>query len=177
MNRHFHTTLRALALAALAAAILVAWAMGNAWWLSFLARVAITATAALSLSYLIGQAGLVSFGHAAQVGLGHVLHLKASVRLRLAHGGDEFRADLQPQQIGQALGEVGAELLHRVQEALADFVGLQQGEAGAQRAGVFRADRADQDLASVAEADLLVPGRQAVAGCHPGIMAAGGLRK
>ena len=67
----------ALVLAALAAAILVAWAMGNAWWLSFLARVAITATAALSLSYLIGQAGLVSFGHAAQVGLGAYVALIA----------------------------------------------------------------------------------------------------
>ncbi len=72
---------------------------------------------------------------------------------------------------GQAFGLLGAELLHRVQEAHAHFVRLQQGEAGTQRHRVLGADRADQDVAAIAEADVLVPRGHAVAGGHFRIIA------
>ncbi len=48
---------------------------------ALIGRIAITAIAALSLSFLIGQAGLVSFGHAAPIGIG------AYTALILAEGG------------------------------------------------------------------------------------------
>jgi hypothetical protein len=58
-------------------------------------------------------------------------------------GGDqrEFAAGVRA---GQAFGLLAPKLLHRVQEALADFVRLQQAKPA--RHGTFGADRADQDL-------------------------------
>jgi branched-chain amino acid transport system permease protein len=66
------TPIRTVALAALffGAALLAAHLSGNSYWTSLVARTAMLALGALSLSFLIGQAGLVSFGHAAPVGLG-----------------------------------------------------------------------------------------------------------
>jgi branched-chain amino acid transport system permease protein len=57
-------------IALLGAAILLARLSGVPYWTTLIARIAITAMAALSLSFLIGQAGLISFGQAAPVGLG-----------------------------------------------------------------------------------------------------------
>lgn len=54
---------------------------GVSYLTSLIGRIAITSIAALSLSFLIGQAGLVSFGHAAPIGIG------AYVALILADGG------------------------------------------------------------------------------------------
>ena len=51
------------------------------------------------------------------------------------------------------------------------LVGLQQCESLAQRARVVRPDRADQEFASIAEAEFFVPGRQAVSGGHAWIVA------
>jgi branched-chain amino acid transport system permease protein len=66
------TPVRKAALAALlfGGALLAAYLSGNGYWISFVSRTAMLALGALSLSFLIGQAGLVSFGHAAPVGLG-----------------------------------------------------------------------------------------------------------
>lgn len=58
--------LTALFAAALAAAV---WS-GSGYAPTIIARTAILALAAVSLSFLIGQAGLVSFGHAAPLGIG-----------------------------------------------------------------------------------------------------------
>lgn len=55
---------------ALFAAMSVAQAAGAAYVTALVARIAITSIAAVSLSFLIGQAGLVSFGHAAPIGVG-----------------------------------------------------------------------------------------------------------
>ncbi|MGU3494768.1 branched-chain amino acid ABC transporter permease [Xanthobacteraceae bacterium A53D] len=52
------------------AALGVAYASGSTYWMATLARMAALALSAVSLSFLIGQAGLVSFGHAAPVGIG-----------------------------------------------------------------------------------------------------------
>ena len=56
--------------ALLAAAPFVAEAMGGAYLLSLLMRAMLLAIAAVSLDLLVGHGGLVSFGHAAFVGLG-----------------------------------------------------------------------------------------------------------
>jgi branched-chain amino acid transport system permease protein len=63
---------------------------------SLVARIAITSIAALSLSFLIGQAGLVSFGHAAPIGIG------AYVVLILAEGGTTDLALQLPLAFGVA---------------------------------------------------------------------------
>ncbi|MBB6309824.1 branched-chain amino acid ABC transporter permease [Xanthobacter tagetidis] len=57
-----------IALFALALAVAV-WS-GSGYAPTIIARTAILALAAVSLSFLIGQAGLVSFGHAAPLGIG-----------------------------------------------------------------------------------------------------------
>jgi len=56
--------------AALAAAPLVAQAAGAGYWVSLLTRVMIFAIAALGLDLALGVGGLVSFGHAAFMGIG-----------------------------------------------------------------------------------------------------------
>ncbi|MDE2579413.1 MAG: branched-chain amino acid ABC transporter permease [Hyphomicrobiales bacterium] len=66
---------------ALFAALATAQIAGAPYLTSLIGRIAITSIAALSLSFLIGQAGLVSFGHAAPIGIG------AYVALMLAAGG------------------------------------------------------------------------------------------
>ena len=78
---------------------------------------------------------------------------------------------------GQAFGLLHAQFLHRMQEALANLIRLQQHEGRAQRHGVLGADRADQHLATIGEVDFFVPRGHAVAGGHPGIIPATGLRK
>lgn len=56
--------------ALLAAVPLLATALGQPFWVTMATRVAIFALAALSLSFILGQGGLVSFGHAAPLGIG-----------------------------------------------------------------------------------------------------------
>ncbi len=56
--------------ALLALAPLVAHALGAGHWVSLLTRVMILAIAALSLDLILGLGGMVSFGHAAFVGIG-----------------------------------------------------------------------------------------------------------
>ena len=63
------------------AAVAFAQIAGTSYLTSLVGRIAITSIAALSLSFLIGQAGLVSFGHAAPIGIG------AYTALILAEGG------------------------------------------------------------------------------------------
>lgn len=58
--------LAALLLGAIAVAVL----SGQPFWLGIIARAAIFALAALSLSFILGQGGLVNFGHAAPFGIG-----------------------------------------------------------------------------------------------------------
>jgi branched-chain amino acid transport system permease protein len=48
----------------------VATAIGETFWITLATRMAIFALAALSLSFVLGQGGLVSFGHAAPIGIG-----------------------------------------------------------------------------------------------------------
>ncbi|MER2606710.1 MAG: branched-chain amino acid ABC transporter permease [Siculibacillus sp.] len=57
-------------LLALAAVIAAGQILGQSFWITLAARGAILALAALSLSFVLGQGGLVSFGHAAPFGLG-----------------------------------------------------------------------------------------------------------
>ncbi|MEJ1158036.1 branched-chain amino acid ABC transporter permease [Prosthecomicrobium sp. N25] len=56
--------------AALAAVPLLAQAAGQPFWTTMATRVAIFGLAALSLSFVLGQGGLVSFGQAAPFGIG-----------------------------------------------------------------------------------------------------------
>jgi hypothetical protein len=74
-------------------------------------------------------------------------------------------------RMGQALRHFQAQFLDRIQETLADFFRLQQRKSGAQRHRVAGADRTDQHLASIGQADHLVPGREAVAGSHGAMLA------
>jgi branched-chain amino acid transport system permease protein len=60
----------ALAFAVLAAVPAYAWAMDQPFYLDLFTRVMVFAIAALSLDLIIGYGGLVSFGHAAYLGLG-----------------------------------------------------------------------------------------------------------
>jgi branched-chain amino acid transport system permease protein len=55
---------------ALLLAILIGHVMGQTFWLTLIARGAIFAIAAVGLSFIVGQGGLVSFGHAAPFGVG-----------------------------------------------------------------------------------------------------------
>ncbi|MDI4664811.1 branched-chain amino acid ABC transporter permease [Xanthobacter autotrophicus] len=57
-------------MALLAAALALAYGLGSSYGAGLVTRTAILALAAVSLSFLIGQAGLVSFGHAAPLGIG-----------------------------------------------------------------------------------------------------------
>lgn len=68
--RRFAAHRTALILLAFAAALALAWATGSSHGAALVARTALLALAAASLSFLIGQAGLVSFGHAAPLGIG-----------------------------------------------------------------------------------------------------------
>lgn len=56
--------------AAMFVALFGAQAAGAGVWVALVARAAIFAIAALSLSFVLGQGGLVSFGHAAPMGMG-----------------------------------------------------------------------------------------------------------
>ncbi|MEZ5739370.1 MAG: branched-chain amino acid ABC transporter permease [Burkholderiaceae bacterium] len=49
---------------------LAAWYTGNPFWLDFATRVVILSMAAVSLNFILGYGGMVSFGHAAFFGLG-----------------------------------------------------------------------------------------------------------
>jgi branched-chain amino acid transport system permease protein len=60
----------ALIFAVFAAAPLVAQALGAGYWVSLLTRIMILAIATLSLDLVLGIGGMVSFGHAAFVGIG-----------------------------------------------------------------------------------------------------------
>ncbi len=60
----------ALLLAAMVAALAAAPLVADTYMLSLLARAMIFAIAALSLDFILGGAGLVSFGHAALMGIG-----------------------------------------------------------------------------------------------------------
>jgi hypothetical protein len=56
-------------------------------------------------------------------------------------------------------------------ETLLQRIRFQQREAGAQRFRVVGADRTDEQLASIRDADHFVPGGKAIAGCHAGMLA------
>jgi branched-chain amino acid transport system permease protein len=60
----------AVPILALAAVILAGEMLGQSFWLTLATRAAILGLAALSLSFVLGQGGLVSFGHAAPFGIG-----------------------------------------------------------------------------------------------------------
>ncbi len=60
----------ATAIVGLALVVAVAQATGQSFWITLAARAAILALAALSLSFVLGQGGMVGFGHAAPFGLG-----------------------------------------------------------------------------------------------------------
>ncbi len=49
---------------------MLAWGMGNQFYLDFSSRIVCLAIAAVSLNLILGYGGLVSFGHAAFVGIG-----------------------------------------------------------------------------------------------------------
>lgn len=70
IRRWRHAATLALALAALLALPLVAQALGQGFYISLMSRVLIYALAATSLNLLLGFGGMISFGHAAFVGLG-----------------------------------------------------------------------------------------------------------
>ncbi len=69
MSRHARLAALAL-LVLLAAAPAVSWWVGNAYVLALATRAAVLAVAAVSLQFVVGYAGLVSFGHAAFLGIG-----------------------------------------------------------------------------------------------------------
>lgn len=60
----------ALPILALAVVMLAGQALGQNFWLTLATRATILGLAALSLSFILGQGGLVSFGHAAPFGIG-----------------------------------------------------------------------------------------------------------
>jgi branched-chain amino acid transport system permease protein len=60
----------AVPILALALFIAAGQMLGQSFWLTLATRAAILGLAALSLSFILGQGGLVSFGHAAPFGLG-----------------------------------------------------------------------------------------------------------
>ena len=63
----FHS---ATAIVALALVVAAGQILGQSFWITRAARAAILALAALSLSFALGQGGMVGFGHAAPFGLG-----------------------------------------------------------------------------------------------------------
>jgi branched-chain amino acid transport system permease protein len=72
---------------------------GNAFYLDLATRLVILAIAAVSLNLILGYGGLVSFGHAAYVGLGRLCrrHPRASLALRRDGGaGHHQRAGADP---------------------------------------------------------------------------------
>lgn len=69
-SRRLSRLIPILLFATLAAAPLLAHALGAGHWVSLLTRVMILAIAALSLDLILGIGGMVSFGHAAFVGIG-----------------------------------------------------------------------------------------------------------
>jgi branched-chain amino acid transport system permease protein len=73
--------------AAFALLPLIALALGEPFFLVVLARIIIFAIAALSLDIILGYGGMVSFGHAAFIGLGAY-----AVGIAAAHGLTDFRA-------------------------------------------------------------------------------------
>lgn len=58
------------AIAALTLVVALGQMLGQSFWITLAARAAILALAALSLGFVIGQGGMVGFGHAAPFGLG-----------------------------------------------------------------------------------------------------------
>ena len=72
--------LGALAIGALALALVVGWGLGAGYVTTLVARIGIFALAALSLSFLVGQAGLISLGQAAPLGLGAYVALVLAER-------------------------------------------------------------------------------------------------
>lgn len=59
-----------LVIAALAVALALAQMLGSGVWVGLIARIAIFGLAALSLSFILGQGGMTSFGQAAPMGIG-----------------------------------------------------------------------------------------------------------
>jgi branched-chain amino acid transport system permease protein len=60
----------AVPIVALALVIAAGQIFGQGFWITLAARAAILGLAALSLAFVLGQGGLVGFGHAAPFGLG-----------------------------------------------------------------------------------------------------------
>ena len=70
MQFHARTVTIFVVLAALAAVPPIAALLGQPFYLDLLRRIMIFAIAALSLNLILGYGGLVSFGHAAYLGIG-----------------------------------------------------------------------------------------------------------
>ncbi|HZV21467.1 MAG TPA: branched-chain amino acid ABC transporter permease [Hyphomicrobiales bacterium] len=87
---------RLLLLLLLAAAPLAAYATGQTFWMTLIARTAILAIAAASLAFLLRDGGLVSFGHAAPFGIG------AYAALLSAEGGITSILAVMPAAFGSA---------------------------------------------------------------------------
>ena len=69
-RRRFLPGAAVLVVAAFALVLVVSQFVGGGYGATLVVRTAVFALAAMSLSFLIGQAGLVSFGHAAPLGIG-----------------------------------------------------------------------------------------------------------
>jgi ABC-type branched-subunit amino acid transport system permease subunit len=67
----------ATAILALAAVVVAGEMFDQGFWTTLATRAAILALAALSLGFVLGQGGLVSFGHAAPFGIGAYMVLIA----------------------------------------------------------------------------------------------------
>ncbi len=65
-----HGVVAAVVLVALGLAPLAAWLTGETYLISIFTRIAIYALAAMSLDFILGYGGMVSFGHAAFLGIG-----------------------------------------------------------------------------------------------------------
>src|SRR5690606_35482499 len=75
----------------------------------------------------------------------------------------EFGLGVEP---GEALDRLLRQLTHRVQEALAYLLRLQESKTGAQRLGILGADGADQHVPPVGQALTFMPRGKSFAGTH-----------
>lgn len=68
--RRAGTWVNALLLVLIGVVPIAAWFQGHIFWIDIFTRLVILAMAAISLNLILGQAGLVSFGHAVYLGIG-----------------------------------------------------------------------------------------------------------
>ena len=73
--------------------------------------------------------------------------------------------------MGQALRHFRRQLLQGVEEPVADLFRSQQAEGALDGAGIFRADRADQQFTPAGQAEVFMPRRQAFRRGHGAMLA------